>query len=141
MTWPPRPPLPAPQPFPKQKRAHDEDDLQESVVAFLDLALPAQAGVFWSATLNGVRVTKKAITRLHKLGLRRGVLDLVFIPLEGPHKGQTMWIELKSATGKPTPEQKKIVEALGPDRACFARSVVEVQDALLRWEIPLRARL
>ena len=138
MTWPPKPRAPS---APKKARAHDEDDLQESVVAFLDLALPAQAGVFWSATLNGVRVTKKSIGRLHKLGLRKGVLDLVFIPLEGPLKGLTFWIELKSATGTPTIEQRKIVEALGPDRACFARSVVEVQDALLRWGFPLRARV
>jgi len=139
MTWPPKPGTATAKP--KRRNNHDEDDLQESVVAFLDLALPAQAGVFWSATLNGVRVTKKAISRLHKLGLRRGVLDLVFIPLEGPLKGLTFWVELKSATGKPTHEQKKIVEALGPDRACFARSVVEVQDALLRWGLPLRARV
>ncbi len=138
MTWPPKPRAPS---APKKPRAHDEDDLQESVVAFLDLALPAQAGVFFSATLNGVRVTKKSIGRLHKLGLRKGVLDLVFIPLEGPLKGATFWVELKTATGRPTPEQTKIVEALGPDRACFARSVVEVQDALLRWGFPLRARL
>lgn len=138
MTWPPKPCGPS---APKKPRAHDEDDLQESVVAFLDLALPAQAGVFWSATLNGVRVTKKSITRLHNLGLRKGVLDLVFIPLEGPLKGQTMWIELKTATGRPTLEQAKIVEALGPGRACFARSVVEVQDALLRWGFILRARV
>lgn len=110
-------------------------------MAFLDLALPAQAGVFWSSTLNGVKVTKKSVGRLTKLGLRKGVLDLVFIPLEGPLKGLTFWIELKSSTGKPTIEQKKIVEALGPDRACFARSVVEVQDALLRWGLTLRARV
>jgi hypothetical protein len=139
MTWPPKPGVASAKP--KRRNNHDEDDLQESVVAFLDLALPAQAGVFWSSTLNGVRVTKKAITRLHKLGLRKGVLDLVFIPLEGPLKGQTHWVELKTATGRPTPEQKKIVEALGPDRACFARSVVEVQDALLRWGFILRARV
>lgn len=138
MTWPPKPRAPS---APKKHRAHDEDDLQESVVAFLDLALPAQAGVFWSATLNGVRVTKKSVGRLTKLGLRRGVLDLVFIPLEGPLKGLTFWIELKTATGRPTPEQTKIVEALGPGRACFARSVVEVQDALLGWGFNLRARV
>ena len=139
MTWPPKPGAASSKP--KRRNNHDEDDLQESVVAFLDLALPAQAGVFWSATLNGVRVTKKSVGRLTKLGLRKGVLDLVFIPLEGPLKGLTFWVELKSATGKPTPEQKKIVEALGPDRACFARSVVEVQDALLRWGFNLRARV
>lgn len=139
MTWPPKPGAASAKP--KRRNNHDEDDLQESVVAFLDLALPAQAGVFWSATLNGVRVTKKSIGRLTKLGLRKGVLDLVFIPMEGRLVRNTYWIELKSDTGRPTIEQKKIVEALGPDRACFARSVVEVQDALLRWGFILRARV
>ena len=124
---------------PRRRNKSPEADFQKQVTQYLRLALPRESGIFWSATLNGVRVTKKSIGRLTKLGLRKGVLDLVFIPLEGPLKGQTMWIELKSATGKPTIEQKKIVEALGPDRACFARSVVEVQDALLRWGLPLRA--
>ena len=134
MTWPPPRSV-------KKPRAHDEDDLQVAVVEFLELALPPQAGVFWSATLNGVKVSPKSVSRLRKLGLSPGVLDLVFIPLVGPLVGSTYWIELKSATGRPTPEQRKIVEALGPDRARFARSVEEVCAALVDWGFPLRARV
>lgn len=125
----------------KRRSAHPEDDLQEAVVRFLDVSLPPQAGIMWSAVMNGVHVTATARRRLKCLGLRPGVPDLVFIPVSGPLVGGVYFVELKSDTGRPTIEQKKIVEALGPDRACFARSVVEVQDALLRWGLPLRARV
>lgn len=135
MTWPPPRSV-------KKPRAHDEDDLQVAVVEFLELALPPQAGVFWSATLNGVKVSPKSVSRLRKLGLRPGVLDLIFIPLVGDLVGNVYLIELKTATGRPTPEQKKIVDALYPHgRACFARSVEQVCAALVAWSFPLRARV
>ena len=139
--WPPNPNPSSRNPSSKRRNAHPEDDLQAAVVRFLDVALPVSAGVMWSAVMNGVHVTMTARRRLKSLGLRPGVPDLIFVPVTGALVGSVYFIELKSDTGRPTIEQKKIVEALGPDRACFARSVVEVQDALLRWEIPLRARV
>ena len=142
MTWPPKPPWPAPQPV-KKPRQTPEEDLQRAVVEYLDLALPPEAGVFWSATLNGIRVSKGLRGKLKEQGLRSGVPDLVFIPLRGPLAGVTHWIELKSAKGRPSsPEQAALLDVLYVEgRGCYARSVQEVQDALRRWGIPLRARL
>ena len=142
MTWPPsRKPAAKPK-TPRRKNGSPEADLQKAVVQYLELALPKEAGVFWSATLNGIRVSRGIRAGLRDQGLRPGVPDLVFIPLAGPRAGQTFWIELKAEKGRPTPEQDALMDVLFPaGRGAFARSVHQVCAALSAWGFPLRAHL
>lgn len=139
--WPPAPRVKSP-PKIKKPRATPEDDLQSSVVAFLDLALPAGCGVFWSATLNGVRVQPKTRYKLKRLGLRSGVPDLVFVVLYGPRAGSTYWIELKAKGGSVHGGQKLVLPAMinaGTGAVC--RDISQVVDALTGWGIALRASI
>lgn len=116
-----------------------------SCVVVLDLAESLGCGVFWSATMNGVRVSAPIRAKLEAAGVRPGVLDLVFVVLWdlGDLKaGDTYWIEVKSATGQPTPEQKVVMAALwSRGRGAYARSVEQACAALSAWGFPLRVRV
>lgn len=144
MTYPPSR-RPALRVVKKRKNDNPEEQVQKAVVAYLDLALPPGCGVFWSATLNGIRVSAHLRAKLRDLGVRPGVLDLVFIVLwdAGELKaGDTYWIEVKSATGQPTPEQKVIMDVLwAKGRGAYARSVEQACVALSAWGFPLRVRV
>lgn len=128
-----------------RKNDNPEEQIQAAIVAYLELALPPGCGVFFSATMNGVKVTPAIRAKLKAAGVRPGVLDLVFIVLwdVGDLKaGDTYWIEVKSATGQPTPEQKVIMAALwGKGRGAYARSVEQASAALDAWGFPLRVRM
>lgn len=130
---------------PKRKNDNPEERLQRDVVRYLSLALPDGCGVFWSATMNGVRVSPAIRAKLKASGVRPGVFDLLFIVLwdMGSLKsGDTYHLELKSPTGQPTPEQKLIMAALRPaGRGAYARSVEQAQAVLSEWKFPLRAKL
>ncbi len=127
--------------LPKAVRGHPEEDEQVRVVAMLDRLLPTGGPVFWSATLNGVRVPPKVRGRLTELGLRPGVLDLVFIPLDRPIPdvpfvgiGSTFWVELKTDTGRLSPEQKRVFEALHRvQKGQVCRTAGEVEDQIRTW--------
>lgn len=131
----------------RQARKNDnpEERLQRDVVRYLDLALPEGCGVFWSATMNGVRVSPVIRSRLKASGVRPGVYDLLFVVLwnVGSLKaGDTYHLELKAPKGQPTPEQKLLMAALRPaGRGEYARSVEEVCAILTEWGFPLKARL
>ena len=56
MTWPPRI-VPPPAARRRRKNDNPEERLQKAVVGYLDIALPKGCGVFWSAVMNGVRVS------------------------------------------------------------------------------------
>lgn len=138
---------PAPVAKPKAVRGSPEEDLQRAVVEFLKLAMPScDDGIVWSATLNGVRVVKSIRQKLKALGTNAGVvLDLCFIDMrEGSvTRGQTFWIELKSAKGRATSEtQGRVVDVLASvGRGCYCRSVDEVEAALKGWGFPVRGRV
>lgn len=126
----------------KPKRRDLEGPVQAAIVQFLDLALdPAET--FWSATLNGVKVTPKIMKRLRSQGLRPGVLDLVFIPLANhPRIGVAHWCEVKSDEGRATKEQKAILAVLQPlGLGAIVRSADDVQAYLLSQQFSLKARL
>lgn len=147
MVWPPsalRTKAKAPAKL-KRVIGHPEEDAQAAIVQYLDLALPPGCGVFWSATMNGVKVHARTRAKLKRQGLRPGVLDIVFIALHGAHGlpvGQSWWIEVKSATGALSKEQRVILDALWEaGRGCVCRDPVQVCAALTAWDFPLRARL
>lgn len=127
---------------PKRRNASPEADLQEAVVKYLELALPPSAGVWWSASMSGVRLPSAAAkAKAKRQGLRPGMPDLCFIPLWGENHGETFWIELKAAKGQLSVEQTALMASLFPNRGAVARSVEQVSAALVAFGFPVRARL
>lgn len=128
-----------------RKNDNPEERLQKAVVRYLDLALPEGCGVFFSATMNGVRVSPAIRAKLKASGVRPGVYDFLFVVLRdlpGLTAGDTYWLELKSATGSLTAEQKALyVVLLEAGRGAYARSLDQVQDILTGWGFPIKARL
>lgn len=127
----------------RRRNDNPEERIQREIVQYLDLALPPGCGIFFSATMNGVRVSAPIRAKLKASGVRPGVLDLVFVVLwdVGDLKaGDTFWLEVKSATGQPTPEQKVVMAALwSRGRGAYARSVEQACAALSAWGFPIRA--
>ena len=126
---------------PKKRRQQPEANLQASVVQYLERALPPEAGVWWSASMSGVRLpSARATARAKAQGLRKGMPDLCFIPLRGPNAGEAYWIELKADKGKLTDEQAALMNVMFPaGRGAEARSIDQVAAALARFGFPLRA--
>ncbi len=138
MTW--KPTLVQPQ-TKRKRRNQPEAKMQESMVEYLDLALPDGCGVWWSATLNGIRLnTPQARARAKKQGLRKGLYDIIFIRTEGPFSGQTYHYEVKAPDGSLTPEQKALLAVLWPaGRGATGKTVENLSAALVAWGFPIRA--
>ena len=118
-----------------------EAQLQESVAAYLRFAL--RPPTIWTAIAHGVWFgwdREKARTlgrRLYAAGLNKGWPDMLIL-----HPGPiVLGLELKSQTGRLTPEQRDLMESFSTLGAHFTvcRSVEEVQDALESCRIPIRA--
>jgi len=135
-----------PKASPRRRNKSPEADFQKQVTAYLRVALPPQAGVFWSATLNGHALPSAAAKRKAKeRGLNPGVFDFVFIvwAVGAPDlkPGDTYWLELKSKDGSLTSEQKFLMETLWPaGRGASAKTLDQVAAALTAWGFPIRAR-
>lgn len=125
---------------PKRRRIKREAPVQEAMVEYLDLALPEGCGVWWSATLNGVRLTTaKARGDAAKQGLRKGLFDLIFVKLRGPDAGQTYHFEVKAERGSLTPEQRMLLDVLFiAGRGATGKTVDQLAAALVAWGMPLR---
>lgn len=128
---------------PKRRNKQPEANLQASVVQYLERALPPEAGVWWSASMSGVRLpSARAKANAHAQGLRRGMFDLCFVPLKGPNAGETYWLELKADKGKLTDEQEALMNVMFPaGRGAEARSIDQVCAALVFWGFPIRCRV
>jgi hypothetical protein len=131
---------------PRRRNGTPEENEQRRVVTMLDRLLPAGGPVFWSATLNGVRVATGLRARLKGMGLRPGVLDLVFIPLVTPvtdplrlqcaSVGVAHWIEMKTEKGRLSTEQQRLFDTLYPmGLAQVCRTAGEVEDQLRTWRM------
>jgi len=117
---------------PKRRNAQPEADLQKLVAQYLDAELTPR-GVWWSSTLNGVRLkTPRARQQAREQGLRPGLPDIVIVPLRPPLIPKVYFIELKSAKGTMTDEQASLRQALEGDMV-VCRSVDEVCTALRWW--------
>lgn len=124
----------------KPKRRDLEGPVQAAIVRYLDLALdPAET--FWSATLNGVKVTPKIRARLKSQGLRPGLFDIVIIPLANhPRIGVAHHVECKADKGRLTDEQKTLLAVLAPlGLGALVRSVDDVHAYLTAQSFKLRA--
>ena len=112
-----------------------EHQLQRQVADYLDRALPPDA--FWTSIDSAGRGAI-AGARMKRRGVRKGILDTLVV-----WRDITLWIELKSADGRLTPDQRRFclaVEQAG-HRTRICRSLEAVYQVLLNNGIPLRARL
>lgn len=115
-------------------RSNPEHMLQRSVREFLVYCLPAD--VLWTASMTGQNLSVMDRGRQKAAGVRRGWPDISLCCPDGI----TRFIELKSASGSLTPEQREFRDHCAPF-GIFAvcRSVDEVEAALRGWGIALRA--
>lgn len=143
MSWPPCPKK-TETAKPRRRNKAPEANFQKQVATYLRVALPRESGIWWSATLNGVRLsTEAARGKAKAAGLNPGLYDLVFIvvkPVHGLVVGDTYHLELKSKTGQLTKDQRDLMDALWPaGRGAAARNLDQVAAALRAWGFPLRA--
>ena len=109
-----------------------EASLQRQVVRFLDLALPDD--VLYCASLSGVYLTPATRAKASQQGLRKGWPDLQFLI-----RGRTYFVELKSDTGRLTPEQQFFLSLAEKGSVVICRSLEDVVEALEGWDVKLRA--
>jgi hypothetical protein len=111
-------------------RNNPEERLQRAVAQLLMLAYP---GLRWRAIPNGEYRSPRTAGRLRAMGVQPGVADLhITLPF-----GRTAWIELKSATGRLSPEQRAFQDyerGIGAQYA-VCRSLDEVQATLKAWNV------
>jgi len=120
---------------PAARRKHLEDDLQRAVMQFLDLALPPDGVAF--AVPNGGKRHAREAARMRGMGVKAGIPDIAICL-----RGRALFIELKAKRGIQSVAQREMQQKLEYCGAvvCLARSVEEVEAALRRWAVPLRAR-
>lgn len=110
-----------------------ENDIQRQIVDWIRAVAPS---VMVVAVPNGSRRTASGRAANAVPGLTRGVPDLmVILP-----KGKILWLEVKSATGRVSPEQLDFHHKLHVlDHVCaVVRSIEEVKLAFKHINIPTR---
>lgn len=116
-----------------------EDQLQTSVAAYLDRALPSSS--WWTATANGAFLggdtKRRAIqsARMKRAGVKNGTPDILIL-----WDGRLFTIELKVGKGKLTDAQRDASDAIvnaGGGWTC-ARSIEDVQAFLAGHNVPIR---
>lgn len=113
-----------------------EDALQIACARYLDTALTQ--GWRWWHTPNGGSRRKGEAGKLRAMGVKPGVPDII---VAGP--GRLIFIELKSATGRLSLEQREFkVWAEASGWAFYVcRNVDDVEIALDGAGVPLKARM
>lgn len=125
--------------MPRRKRRSEEDLLHIGIAFILRREFP---GLFWLHCPNGGKRSKREASKLKAMGVVPGTPDLLFwwgVPqhFSGSVLLNAGAIELKSATGRLSPEQKAWrdrFQAIGGKWA-LARSYQEVKDTLLLWGV------
>lgn len=112
----------------KKARTPSEEQLHLSVAKYLNI-LQAQGHLLWFHPANGGSRNVIEAVKLKRMGVSAGVPDIVLIPRMGP----VLFIELKSESGRVSPEQQAWMEALRehgcPAEVC--RSLDEVKQFLI----------
>ncbi len=115
-----------------------EEQLQRSVVEYLQVVAPwayHRSKFIWHSIPNEGKRGKAQTGRLKGMGLRGGVADFVFMaPMSSEHVARA-YIELKTAKGKQTLNQREFeadCQRLSvPYAVCRSRE--EVQAQLIAW--------
>ena len=115
------------------RRQHPEEALQRTVAAYLDLALPY--GCWWT-TIPAGGGGKVRGAHLKAMGYKPGTPDILVIL-----RGQALWLELKSKTGRLTKSQKQCRQDLVAADCgwVLVRSVEDVERALIANDVRIRA--
>jgi len=114
-----------------------EDEIQHCVADLLDYCLAGQDAFYSHFPAGGYVLSRAAAGRLYRLGLKRGVPDIVIVY----RPNRTLWIELKVPNlGRLSPAQRithdKLFRAGAPVVTC--RSEEEVIAALDKYGVPHR---
>jgi hypothetical protein len=127
--------------------AASEHQIQCAVARYLDLALDGVPNCIWWAVPNGGTFASRidsngkrvsvAAAKAKREGLRPGVSDIMIL-----WGGRLICIELKTAKGRQSPEQKQWADSATCAGAAYyvARSVEQVEQFLDAAGLPLRAR-
>lgn len=114
-----------------------EDDLQKQIVTFARAVLPKGWLVF--SVPNGSNKSISAARIAKETGLLAGVSDLIVI---GPVR-QAIFAEVKTATGRVSPEQARfheMVRGMG-FRGCIWRSLDDVSNTFRALGVPVKGEL
>ena len=120
--------------LPAPPRRNDEELLHRAVLAYLRLALPADA-ICWHTPNGGLR-SKRVAQRLNGMGVLAGFPDLAIC-----WRGKLICIELKTDRGVVSPAQREAHRVLlycGAE-VMVCRSAAECEAQLREMGIPLRA--
>jgi hypothetical protein len=124
-----------------------EHQIQCAVARYLDLALDGVPNCIWWAVPNGGTFASRidssgkrvsvAAAKAKREGLKPGVSDIMVL-----WGGRLICIELKTKTGRQSPEQKQWADDATVAGAAYyvARSVEQVEEFLDAAGLPLRAR-
>lgn len=117
-----------------------EHQLQVQVAQYLDSALPTR-GCWWTSIDSAGRGAI-AGARMKRRGVKRGTADIMVVS-DHCRPWATIWIELKSETGRLTPEQKVFRDCVEQAGHLYmvARSVETVAIMLVAAGLKLRGRL
>ena len=119
----------------KPKRDHltaTEIQVHKSIVDLLQLS--AEPNVIWYHPANGEKRNIVTAVRLKRMGVHPGVADLAFVLPDGRH-GRPAFMEIKSAKGRLSPDQKSFRDrcaAIGVPYA-LVKSLDDAQQVLRHW--------
>lgn len=127
---------PKQRPVAKQKRQHPEEDLQRTLVQYLELMLKPE--VEWTAIPNGDLRPRGIGGKLKAMGVRPGWMDLIFFAA-----GKLFGLELKAKDGKRSAESQRspnqrIVHARLTDQGAHIATVNTFEDAVAQlkaWKL------
>ena len=116
---------------------HEEDTIQKSICAYLDVALPPTHR-FFAVPNGGVRNIREA-ARLKAGGVRPGVPDLVIVS----HNGHCAFLEVKRQGGSLSPAQREWRDWCACSQIPYAivSSINEVEQTLTSWNIRVMVTL
>jgi hypothetical protein len=116
-------------------RAQGEFRLSCAVAAHLETVLPK--GALWSHLPFGENRSEITGARLKRMGTQKGWPDYLVI-----YDGKFVGLELKTATGRVSPEQKAFGTAMIENGGDYfiCRDLTDVDTALAMAGIPVRGR-
>lgn len=113
-----------------------EDQIHAAVADMLRLGAPE--GLLWFHVPNGGRMDTRRGWWLNRLGQRAGASDFMLI-----YRGRLLCLEIKSKTGRQSPEQRDFERdavAAGATYA-IARSSAEARQILAKWGCILKLEI
>lgn len=117
------------------KRSNEEHQTQVAIANYLATVTPP--GSLWFAVPNGGNRDSITGAILRREGVRAGVADLVVL-----YEGRTLFLEVKTATGRLSKSQVRFRDLALSAGAEYAvvRSIDDVAQALIAFGVPILGR-